>query len=91
MTRHRKADDLDVVALRRRAESHVRPRREGVDPAECAVRRGMYTRRGECYSCGLLVRTGDHCHLLEACDRCGDADDPCGTTEAVSQQLKESV
>lgn len=85
MSRRRKREDLDVVARRRLAESNVRRAQESSDPALCAARNGMYSRRGECFTCRLVKRVGDHCHLLEMCDRCGGQEDPCGTT----QQLRE--
>ena len=79
--------DLDVVAVRKRADSNVRPRGHA-DPANCGIRLGVYDRQGNCRTCGFREQVGFHCHLLEACDQCTNPEDPCPTREQVDQLLE---
>lgn len=41
--------------------------------------------RFSCATCGFFRRDGEHCYLLQKCDRCYDVEDPCSV--AITIQL----
>lgn len=62
-------------------DDHVRAK-PGMDPANCGIAQGAFYGT-DCFVCRFLPVEGEHCFLLEMCDRCFSDDDPCGPAQVM--------